>query len=93
MGYDSMMLYTEDTYELEGYPYFGYMRGRYTLSELREIDDYGFALGIEVIPCIQALAHLLQALQWEAFKPVTDTGPILLVGEPKTYELIEKTGF
>ncbi len=90
MGYDSMMLYTEDTYELEGYPYFGYMRGRYTLAELREIDDYGFSLGIEIIPCIQTLAHLQQALQWDDFKPVTDTGPILLAGEPKTYELIEK---
>ena len=28
MGYDMLMLYTEDTYELEDEPYFGYMRGR-----------------------------------------------------------------
>ena len=25
MGYNTLMLYTEDTYELEGEPYFGYM--------------------------------------------------------------------
>lgn len=28
MGYNMAMLYTEDTVELEGRPYFGYMRGR-----------------------------------------------------------------
>ena len=30
MGYNLLMLYTEDTYELKGEKYFGYMRGRYT---------------------------------------------------------------
>jgi hypothetical protein len=39
MGYNMMMLYTEDTVELEDRPFFGYMRGRYTKEELREIDD------------------------------------------------------
>ncbi len=29
-GYNMIELYTEDTYEVEGEPYFGYMRGRYT---------------------------------------------------------------
>ena len=40
MGYNMMMLYTEDVIELEGRPYFGYMRGRYTVNDLKEIDDY-----------------------------------------------------
>ena len=90
MGYDSLMLYTEETYEIESEPYFGYTRGRYSLSEMKEIDDYGFALGIEVIPCIQTLGHLLRLLQWDVYKPVKDTDGILLVGEEKTYELIDK---
>ena len=34
MGHNMLMLYTEDTYEIEGEPYFGYMRGRYTIKEL-----------------------------------------------------------
>ena len=38
MGYNSVMLYTEDTYEVEGEPFFGYMRGRYSANELKEID-------------------------------------------------------
>lgn len=89
MGYTSLMLYTEDTYEIEGYPYFGYMRGRFTADELREIDDYAFLLGIEVIPCIQTLAHLAQALRWPSFSKINDCYDILLVGEEKTYELID----
>ena len=89
MGYDSLMLYTEDTYELPEYPYFGYMRGKYTLEELREIDDYAYYLGVEVIPCIQTLAHMQQALNWASFAPVNDVGDILLVGAPETKKLIE----
>ena len=29
MGYNCLQLYTEDTYEIEGEPLFGYRRGRY----------------------------------------------------------------
>ena len=36
-GYNYLELYTEDTYELTDEPYFGYMRGRYSVEELREI--------------------------------------------------------
>ena len=58
MGYNSMMLYTEDTYEIPGYKYFGYMRGRFSAEELKELDGYADSFGIELIPCIQTLAHL-----------------------------------
>jgi len=87
-GYDSLMLYTEDTYELPDYPYFGHMRGRYTEKELKEIDDYGDLFGIEVIPCIQTLAHLATALRWPAFNGFKDAADILLVGDDRTYEFI-----
>lgn len=59
MGYNLAMLYTEDTYEVENEPYFGYKRGRYSASELRELDDYAASVGIELGPRgIQTLAHL-----------------------------------
>ena len=35
MGHNTLMLYTEDTYEVPEYPYFGYMRGRYSFEELK----------------------------------------------------------
>ena len=45
-GYNAVMLYTEDTYELDGYPYFGHLRGRYTHEELRELAELmSFFLG------------------------------------------------
>ena len=34
MGYNMVMLYTEDIIELENRPYFGYMRGRYTKEDI-----------------------------------------------------------
>ena len=73
MGYDTLMLYTEDTYEIPEYPWFGYMRGRYTQAELREIDDYAYMLGIEVIPCIQTLGHLATTIRWNYAAKMSDT--------------------
>lgn len=89
IGLNQVMLYTEDTYEVKERPYFGYLRGRYTEEELRALDDYAYALGIEMVPCIQTLGHLATALQYGVAKEIRDTHDILLVGEPKTYEFIE----
>ncbi|MFH2068713.1 MAG: beta-N-acetylhexosaminidase [Candidatus Omnitrophota bacterium] len=91
MGINTVMLYTEDTYEVPGQPFFGYLRGRYTYWELKEVDDYAFNLGVEMFPCIQTLGHLEQLLQWpETYRDVTDTRNILLAGEEKTYRLLEE---
>jgi len=89
MGYDSMMLYTEDTYEIPDYPHFGYMRGRYTTKELKELVAYGELIGIELVPCIQALAHFTSFEKNPEFSSWLDCDDILLVGADKTYEFIE----
>lgn len=89
MGYNAFQLYTEDTYEVKEYPYMGYMRGRYTKEELTEIQNYCHIFGIELVPCIQTLAHLGQALRWGAHKDIKDIDNILLIDEEKTYEFIE----
>ncbi|MDQ8734494.1 beta-N-acetylhexosaminidase [Paenibacillus sp. LHD-38] len=89
MGLNRLLLYTEDTYEIKSRPYFGYMRGRYSHDELKKIDDYAFMFGVEVVPCIQTLAHLQQALKWSSASELRDTADILLVGEPQTYQFIE----
>ena len=90
MGYNMVMLYTEDTYKLEGESYFGYMRGAYSLDEIREIDEYAARLGIEVIPCIQTLGHLEQILRWSAYDKVRDTSSVLMVDSADTAALIGK---
>ena len=90
MGYNVAMLYTEDTYEVENEPYFGYKRGRYSVEELREIDEYAASVGVELIPFIQTLAHLNQLLRWRAYRhKIFDIDDILLIDEPRTYELLE----
>ncbi len=89
MGLNCVMLYTEDTYTVEGYPYFGYMRGRYTPEELKTFDDAAHSLGIELIPCIQTLAHLKTTLRWEYAAKMKDDSDVLLIGEEQTYAFIE----
>jgi hypothetical protein len=89
-GYNMLQLYTEDTYVLEDEPFFGYLRGGYSQAELREVDDYADALGIEVIPCIQTLGHLGQILQWPRFLSMRDTTEVLLAEWEETYVLLEK---
>lgn len=67
----------------------GYQRGRYTLAELQEIDDYADALGIEVIPCIQTLGHMSKFLRYKAHAHLAENDAVLLPGEEATYEFIE----
>ena len=91
MGYNTLMLYTEDTYEIEPEPYFGHLRGRYTKQELKDVDSYCNSIGIELIPCVQTLAHLKQMFEWrKIYSDIQDCDDILLIGDKKTYALIEE---
>ncbi len=89
LGYNTLMLYTEDTYEVDNQPYFGYLRGRYSKDEMKDIDAYALSKGIELIPCIQTLAHLNGIVRWREYHSCTDLNDILLIGDEKTYKLIE----
>ncbi|MDR1569804.1 MAG: beta-N-acetylhexosaminidase [Oscillospiraceae bacterium] len=89
LGMNVLMLYTEETYTIPEQPYFGYLRGRYSPDELREIDAYAASMGVELIPSIQTLAHLGQFLQWMPVDHLKDTNTCLMIDEPETYELIE----
>ncbi len=89
LGYNFLHLYTEDTYEVNDEPYFGYMRGRYTKEEIKELDAYAQSYGVELVPCIQTLAHLNSIFRWPAYAPINDTRDILLLEDERTYQLIE----
>lgn len=89
LGFNAMMLYTEETYEVPEEPYFGHLRGRYTQEELRDLDAYAASLGVELIPCIQTLAHLGAMLQWPAYQELRDWDDILNLALPRTYELLD----
>ena len=89
MGYNTFMLYTEDTFEVNNEPMFGYLRGRYSKAELKEIDEYAYKLGIEVIPCIQTLAHYDRLFQWPVYQKIHDMRDVLLADNERTDELLE----
>ena len=90
MGYNYLELCLDDMYKIDDEPYFGYLRGGYTIAELKAIDDYAYARGIEVVPCIQTLAHLDNLVKNPPYWQIVDNGGILLIDEPKTYDFIEK---
>lgn len=90
MGYTYVLLYMEETYEVEELAYFGYMRGRYSQEELSVMDSYAADFGLELIPCIQALAHLEKYLRWEEAAQIRDTSNVVLAGAPETREFVKK---
>ncbi|MCQ2380695.1 MAG: beta-N-acetylhexosaminidase [Victivallaceae bacterium] len=89
-GQNLLMLYAENTYEIEDEPLFGYMRGGYSEEEIREIDDYASRLGIEVVGCIQALGHMRQTLRWLPYAKYRDTDSVMLADDKGTLDFIDK---
>lgn len=89
-GYNYLELYMEDTYELQGEPYFGYMRGRYRAEELREIISFADIFQFEIVPCIQTLGHLERLFTWAVYRDFLDTPDILLTKDERTYQLIRE---
>lgn len=88
MGVSTVLLYTEDTYEVPGEPLFGAGRGRYSLAELAALDRVARSYGIELVPCIQAFGHLENVLKWRAYDAVRDTERILLADSDETRQLL-----
>ena len=91
MGYSTFELYMEDTYQIEGQPYFGYFRGAYSAEELQEIETYAQQFDMIFVPCIQTLAHLSAFVKWgvKEVQELRDVEDILLIGEEKVYDLID----
>ncbi len=89
LGMNMLMLYTEDVYEVEGYPQFGYLRGRYALAELRELDAYAAEQGVEMIPCIQTFGHMEQYIKNPEGKKIANDRKNLMAGNEDTYRFIE----
>lgn len=89
LGCNTLHLYMEDTYEVDGQPYFGHLRGRYSKAELKQIDAYAAAHGMQVIPCIQTLAHVNALFHWPVYREIHDAADILLTGDERTYALVD----
>ena len=88
MGFNLLVLYMEDTFEVEGEPYFGYMRSRYSEADLRAIAAMGERFGMEVAAMVEGLAHLYNVLRWPPYGDMQENASTVLVGEPRTYEYL-----
>ncbi|MCR3906966.1 MAG: beta-N-acetylhexosaminidase [Tenericutes bacterium] len=89
LGYNYLELYVEDVMEVIDEPFYGYMRGKYSIEDIKELDKFANDYGIELIPCIQTLAHLNGIFKHTEYRSINDIDDILLVGNDKTYQLIE----
>ena len=89
LGCNTLHLYMEDTYEVDGHPYFGHLRGRYSKAELKKIDAYAAAHNMQIIPCIQTLAHVNALFHWPVYREIHDAADILLTGDERTYALVD----
>ena len=89
LGYNELQLYMEDTYEVDNEPMFGYLRGRYTKAELKEMNAYANRYEVELVPCIQTLAHLKQINRWTQYAGLFDCNDILLCGDERVYTFID----
>lgn len=89
LGYNYLELYVEDVFEVLNEHKIGYMRGKYSIKDLKELDEYAYSFGVEIVPCIQTLAHLERIFMHDTYHSINDIEDVLLVGEPRTYELIE----
>lgn len=89
IGYNTLYYEFSSVFEVDGEPYFNYLRPNYTKEEMKEMDAYARAHGIEMIPIIQTLAHLGHIFRWKAYGQIKDIDDVFLVGEPRVYELVE----
>ena len=90
LGFNAFSPYLEDTYEIPGEPFFGYLRGRFSQKDLKGMDDYAHALGIEVFGHVRTLGHAEQILQWPVYADLRDQPAVFLAEHEPTYVFIEK---
>ncbi len=91
MGHSWFMLYMEDVYEVEGAPYFGALRGRYSIQDLQEVDRYAQLFDVQLVPCIQTLAHMDQYFMWETIEyKYKDIDNIFNVGNAEVRTLLTR---
>ncbi|MFH1378410.1 MAG: family 20 glycosylhydrolase [Planctomycetota bacterium] len=90
MGFNQFLPYIEDTYEVPGEPFWGYLRGRYSKREMRAIADIAARYGMEIVPVIQTWGHADQILQWPPYSKIKRGGGDFKTNDEATYALLEK---
>ena len=89
LDYNTLYMDFTAGYGIDTQPFFCYLKAKYTKEEFKEIDDYAKERGITIIPTIQTLAHLFYLYRWPKNHELFDIDDILMVGNPKVYQLID----
>lgn len=89
LGYEKLYLGIGESFKVKNQPYYSYMRGRYEMAELKELNEYAKANGVEIIPAIQTLGHCHTIPCYSHYGPIIDHHDVLLIDEEKTYEFLE----
>ncbi len=91
LGYQELSLYTEDTYEVQEEPCFGYLRGRFSPEEIHEIVSFADIFGMTVTLSIQCLAHMRSIYRYETYyKEAFDCNDVLMVGSKRVEILLDR---
>lgn len=90
MGYNYMTLYIEDLINLPNFQQYGYMRGRYSDNEIKELIDFANNLDYQIIPAFQTLGHLEHFLKWDVSNKVKATEYSLDPLKEETYLFLDE---
>lgn len=88
-GINEVWFYLEDNLDID-IAYFGYLRGKYSYEELKELDNFAYNLGIELVFSIQTLGHMENFLKWPISGKYADQPSVLLARDDNVYNLITK---
>lgn len=89
MGINYLTMYIEDLINLPGYPQYGYMRGRFSDEEIKEICEFANKIDYQIVPAFQTLGHLEHFLRWDVSDNIKGTGFSLDPLKEETYVFIE----
>ncbi len=89
--YNALGLYVEDLFPWKSFKGVGSERGRLTPEELREIEDYGEKLGIDVFPSLELLGHMEHVLSMPEYRGYSEmwwrNDGCIDLGNPEASEL------
>ena len=90
LRYNELLLYTEHTFQFEKHPEIGAGSGGYSAPEIRELDGYAHACGVELVPCLQTFGHFRRILEKAPYRNLAETDRLWSVSPqaPGTYPLL-----
>ena len=89
IGYNTLEIVFDDTIKIVEEPYYGYLMGGYTVSELQELDEFAYSNGITIIPSIQTLGHLDRLVKVPCYGGIHDIFNIIQADNEETYSLLD----